>query len=87
MAKWACKLCIMTKGLLGSQIDSLPDAEDSEGIARHIESEHHIAVRREDESEEAALKRFRDAYPEAGGPSCKCPSCQVGYSHNGVLEP
>lgn len=75
MAKIACKFCIMTKGLKGSDIASLPDEGDDEAIAKHIESEHHIPVRRDDESDEQTEARFKAAYPEASGPNCKCPAC------------
>lgn len=70
----ACKYCIMTKGLKGSEISSLPQTDEE--FAKHIESEHHIPVGREGETEEETMKRFRQEYPEAGNlATCKCPQC------------
>ena len=72
----ACKWCILTKGLKGSEIASLPQTEEE--LCQHIESAHHIPVRREGETVEAARERFQTENPEAGGPNCQCPRCQIG---------
>jgi hypothetical protein len=69
----ACKYCIATKSLKGSEIDNLPQNEEE--LFQHIESEHHIPVIRKGETEEQTLKRFRHENPEAYGLHCKCPAC------------
>jgi hypothetical protein len=76
----ACKFCILTKGLKGSEIGSLPQTEEE--LFRHIEAVHHIPVRREGESEEAGLGRFQRENPEAGGPNCRCPDCRRRKGEN-----
>jgi len=65
----ACKLCIMEKGLRGSDIVSLPQTEE-EFIA-HLERDHHIPVQNEGETREDCIKRFLEKYPEAR----TCPEC------------
>lgn len=70
----ACKYCIATKGLKGSDIDKLPKTKEE--LFQHIETEHHIPVIRENETEEECSERFKRENPEAGGPNCKCPACQ-----------
>ena len=75
MTKWVCKYCIATRGLKGSELDQWPEAGDEESIVQHLESQHHIPVRREGESEAETDARFCAAYPEAGGPDCRCPTC------------
>ena len=72
----ACKWCILSKGLKGSEIGSLPQTEEE--FERHIEQVHHIPVRREGETVEAARTRFQRENPEAGGPYCRCPDCRRG---------
>jgi len=69
----ACKFCIMTNGLRGSEIGSLPQNEEE--LVQHIEREHHIPVRRDNETWEQCQERFQRENPEAGGPNCKCPMC------------
>ena len=76
MAK-ACKYCIMTRGLRGSEIANLPQTDEE--LYGHIEREHHIPVGREGESEEQTKKRFQEQNPEAGGPNCRCPACQAKH--------
>jgi hypothetical protein len=72
----ACKMCIAEKGLKGSEIDQLPKTDEE--LIDHIESEHHIAVKREGESEEKAHERLIAKYPEANDTkTCKCPSCKA----------
>ena len=70
---FACKYCIALKGISGEDIARLPKTEEE--LYEHIEFEHHIPVRREDETEEEAQERFRKAYPDAGTSECKCPTC------------
>lgn len=70
----ACRYCIAMKGLKGSEIASLPQTEEE--LFVHIEREHHIAVRREHETEAECLARFRNENPDAEGPNCRCPNCE-----------
>ena len=70
----ACKYCLLTKGLCGSEISSLPQTDEE--LFQHIEREHHIPVGREGETPDQTMERFRRENPEAGGPDCKCPRCQ-----------
>jgi hypothetical protein len=81
----ACKYCIMTKGLKGSDIATLPKTEEE--FLEHIESEHNIAVRREGETDEQAKQRLFAKHPEARDPStCKCPSCKARRTELGHLN-
>ena len=71
----ACKICIAERGLKGSEISLLPKTEEE--LIEHIEREHHIPIRRYNETEEQATERLRAAYPEARDPAtCKCPGCK-----------
>lgn len=65
----ACKICIAKYGLRGSEIESLFQTEDD--LIEHIEKVHHMPVRRKDETEVQAIKRFIKKYPEAK----TCPEC------------
>lgn len=65
----ACKICIAQRRLRGSEISSLP--QNKEELADHLEMVHHIPVIREGETEEEAIKRFLEKYPEAK----TCPEC------------
>lgn len=78
----ACKYCIMTKGLKGSELSSLP--KNDEEFYNHVEKEHHIPVRREGETESQTLERFKRENPEAGGPNCKCPACCHKRDRNSI---
>ena len=69
----ACKYCIATRGLKGSDIGSLPKTDEE--LADHIETVHHIPVRREGETLSGCMERFIKANPEASGPNCRCPEC------------
>lgn len=75
---FACKFCILTRGIRGSEIASLPETEEE--LLQHIEREHHVPVRRKNETLEECKERFQRENPEAGGPNCKCPDCkrQIG---------
>ena len=67
-----CKYCIMESGIKGSELEE-KHLETDEDLFDHIESEHHIAVRRENETEEECMKRFYKQYPEAENrETCKC---------------
>jgi len=69
-----CKYCTMTKGLT---MDSDHIFKTDEELFNHIEMEHDIPVRREGETEEACMVRFKAKNPRAGGPDCQCPDCLV----------
>ena len=43
-ARWVCKLCIMTRGLKGRDLDQWPLVGDDAGIAKHLKDEHAITV-------------------------------------------
>lgn len=62
----ACKICIASKGLKGSDVGSLPQTEEE--LADHIEREHHTVVIRIGETKEQAIRRVL-ANPET------CPKC------------
>jgi len=68
----ACKYCIATKGL---KLDRDHLFESDEELVDHIEMEHDIPVRREGETEEECMSRFKAKNPRAGGPDCQCPTC------------
>jgi len=77
-SRWVCRYCIATHGLKGSELASWPASDDREAQCEHIESEHHIPVRREGESDPECRARFRREYPEAEDPAtCKCPECSM----------
>ena len=65
----ACKICIMQKGLRGSEISLLPQTEEE--LADHMEKVHHMPVQRDGETHEESIKRFFEKYPEAR----TCPEC------------
>lgn len=69
MMALACKICIATKGLRGSEIASLPETEEE--LAEHLEAVHHIIVIREGETGDEAEERFLKNHPEAK----TCPDC------------
>lgn len=51
----ACKLCIMTKGINGGDVASLPQTEEE--FFDHLEREHHVVIPREGESQDDADRR------------------------------
>jgi hypothetical protein len=57
----ACKFCILTNGLKGSEIGSLP--RTTEELYEHIEREHRVVVRRAGETEKGAIARYLASYP------------------------
>ncbi len=59
----ACRICITTKGLKGSDFSSLPTTDEE--LAEHMESVHHIPVVREGETKEQAQARFLESHPAA----------------------
>lgn len=76
--KWVCRWCIADHGLQGIDLDRWPDVGDYDAIVKHIESEHHIPVRRDGETEDEASERMCREYPEIGDRAkCKCPLCVV----------
>jgi hypothetical protein len=80
----ACKYCIATKGL---RLDRDRLFETDEELIEHIEMEHDIPVRREGETEEETMRRFKAKNPRGGGPDCQCPAClhQRGDSRAEVM--
>lgn len=82
----ACRICIATVGIKGSDIASMPQTDEEH--AQHMEAVHHIPVRRDNESEAECMGRFKREQPEAGGSNCKCPSCvnsrKFLHEHMGV---
>ncbi len=59
----ACKICIITKGIRGSDKESF--FETQEELNDHLEKVHHMPVCREGETSEECIKRFIEKYPEA----------------------
>jgi hypothetical protein len=59
----ACRICIATSGLRGSEVAALPQTEEE--LYEHMEAVHHMPVTREGESDAGAIARFRAAHPEA----------------------
>jgi len=79
----ACKYCILTRGLKGSEIPNLPETDEQ--LYQHIEAEHHIPVRRENETELQCKERFYRDNPQARNPAtCKCPACQQARAKAGT---
>lgn len=74
--RWVCKYCVMEFGVKGSDLENWPEPDDDEAIAKHIESVHHIPVRRKNETPAECLERFKREQPDAGGPNCRCPRCE-----------
>ncbi len=86
MASVVCKFCIMYHGLSGGALPTWPTADDpdtDEWLFKHIETEHHLPVRRANESHAEAIQRFKIENPDAGGPNCKCPDCARRRIANG----
>ena len=54
---WVCKLCIMERGLKGSDLSQWPESPDDAWIAEHMGREHGLVVRLAGETAEAALVR------------------------------
>lgn len=67
----ACKYCIATRGLRGSEIKNLPQTDEE--FYKHLESVHHIRVQRRGESPADAEVRFQREHPEVK--DCTEPSC------------
>jgi hypothetical protein len=43
-ARWVCVLCVMERGLKGSELEQWPEVGDDEAIARHLADAHGIVV-------------------------------------------
>lgn len=65
----ACKICIMTEGIRGSDKNSF--FETDEELRSHLEEVHHMPVKRVGETQEECIKRFLEKYPKAK----TCPEC------------
>jgi hypothetical protein len=57
----ACKICLLTRGLRGADIGSLPTTQDE--LNKHIEDVHHMPVLRDGEDEAQATARFVREHP------------------------
>lgn len=70
-----CKYCAAMYGYKPQDlVKKMMGTQDE--LLNHIESEHHIPVKRVGETKEQALQRMRTTYPESGDPAtCKCPVC------------
>jgi len=66
---FACKICILEKGLIGSEISKLPQTEEE--LFDHIERVHHMPVTRQGETANQTVERFLKEYPEV----LTCPVC------------
>lgn len=62
MSAFACKMCIASKGLKGSDIKNLPKTEEE--LFVHIEEEHGTIVKRKTETWEQAKDRFYAEHPD-----------------------
>lgn len=67
MSRLACRICVVTKGI--TVRDTFATEDD---LLTHIESEHHMPVRRKGESEEDCTKRFVASHPNAA----TCEGCK-----------
>jgi len=45
MSRWVCKLCVIQKGLKGSDLDQWPENPDDAWIAEHLRTAHGVEVR------------------------------------------
>jgi hypothetical protein len=57
MARWVCKLCVIQKGLRGSELAEWPEHPDDAWIAEHLRTAHGVEVRdaTDDEQQAAVL--------------------------------
>lgn len=76
--RWVCRICVAENGLKAVDLSTWPEAGDIEAITAHVETVHHMPVRRPGESVVGAKERFYTAVPTAG-PGCKCPSCNMAF--------
>jgi hypothetical protein len=64
--RFACKICILTRGLKGSELDQLPKTDEE--LYDHLERVHGYIVVREGETREQAEQRVQNrAIAERGG--------------------
>jgi hypothetical protein len=54
MSRWVCKLCVIQKGLKGSDLDQWPEAPDDAWIAEHLRTAHGVEVREATDAEQQA---------------------------------
>ncbi len=69
MTKVVCKMCILSRGLSGTDMTNWPEADSpnaDEWLYAHIEREHAIRVRGPNETAEHAMARPIHAYPRSG---------------------
>lgn len=60
---FACKICLLNKGLSGADIHTLPRSEEE--LFEHLEQDHHMPVARDGETRDEAVARFLKKFPEA----------------------
>jgi len=66
----------MERGIKGSELEE-QHLKTDEDLINHIESEHHIPVKRDNETVKQCMNRFYKQYPEAKNTeTCKCPECK-----------
>jgi hypothetical protein len=58
-----CRICLTKEKLRGSDLDKLPQTHAQ--LYEHLEAAHHIVVRRENETPDAAQTRFLETHSEA----------------------
>jgi hypothetical protein len=68
-----CPYCVMPGGKGISLSHGVFD--NDEDYYEHIEMDHDIPVRQDNETEEDCMKRFHAKNTRAGGPDCQCPTC------------
>ena len=66
----ACRFCVGEKGLT---LNSKHLFKTQEELNDHLESVHHMPIINEGETEDDAMKRFLEKYPEAKD----CPECKA----------
>ena len=81
----ACKICIMEKGLKGSETNRFFATEEQ--LFDHLEDEHDLVVRREGETEAEANARVHAKNKRIGTENCRCPECKAKRLTESVPAP
>jgi len=66
-----CRYCLSEKSLTVND-----GFETDEDFHNHLEEEHDLVVRRENETEEQAEARVKQKNPRIGTEECRCPDCR-----------
>ena len=74
-----CPYCLLPGGRGWRMAGKQGLFDTDEEFIEHIEMEHDLAVRREDETEEQALARVKAKNPRIGTKDCRCPSCMAEW--------